>query len=681
LGDANIPDEDAIHAAIDWLVLTNRSRPGTTEQRLFVLIALETGDFAILEGPPGSGKTTAICELILQLAKQGKRVLLCASTHVATDNVIERLMEESNSHRHLVTPLRIGSKDRVSEKTWEWSLEQFVKTESLRIKKHLQKQHQQTSSQIHLHQSIQNNPSLIERMVLDFANLVCGTTIGLLQHPDIKTSKGIISPQFDVLIIDEASKTTFHEFLVPALHAKRWILVGDPRQLSPYVDNSELALSIKPCLPESVVRDACVDVYAAKQFSDIKRRSTVVEVDADGHKIYEKQAAAHNVLLKSATVDYQLGYASIVTGDRESLRRCENYLPLDATNIRTSGDESLLPVARRRAQAYATRKKLRLDGNSCWEEEIAWRQARKYEQRFAPEKGNQAKRKTTLERLDADLADLLPADGVLSDKELSTVKDDIDSVRRIALPSVLECILLGFERTSRDRMGCALTDGLPEDVLHERRVLLSCQHRMHPEIAEFSHKHIYHGEALITPECMGENRAWGYSQYKFAAIWVDVKGQPGPKTSNNAEANEIIERLKHFDRWASSHPNGRKPWEVAVLCFYRGQEFELQKRLKQWVGGSAKRHFHRGDKSSPYLSIQLCTVDRFQGHEADLVFLSFSNNHVTSFLASQNRLNVALTRARYQRVIVGNRQAFKNSESLLGALAKDSKWSVSLENR
>ena len=43
----------------DWIVLTDIDRPGTKEQRRFVETALGTPDFAFLEGPPGSGKTTA----------------------------------------------------------------------------------------------------------------------------------------------------------------------------------------------------------------------------------------------------------------------------------------------------------------------------------------------------------------------------------------------------------------------------------------------------------------------------------------------------------------------------------------------------------------------------------------------------------------------------------------------
>jgi len=51
----------------EWYLLTDKERPGIEVQRNFVQKALSTPDFAILEGPPGTGKTTTICELILQI--------------------------------------------------------------------------------------------------------------------------------------------------------------------------------------------------------------------------------------------------------------------------------------------------------------------------------------------------------------------------------------------------------------------------------------------------------------------------------------------------------------------------------------------------------------------------------------------------------------------------------------
>ena len=78
------------YTPVQYKILTDSSRDGVEKQREFVRRALQTPDFMILQGPPGSGKTTTILELIYQLAKQGKRVLLCASTHVAIDNVLEK---------------------------------------------------------------------------------------------------------------------------------------------------------------------------------------------------------------------------------------------------------------------------------------------------------------------------------------------------------------------------------------------------------------------------------------------------------------------------------------------------------------------------------------------------------------------------------------------------------------
>ena len=87
------------------------------------------------------------------------------------------------------------------------------------------------------------------------------------------------------------------------------------------------------------------------------------------------------------------------------------------------------------------------------------------------------------------------------------------------------------------------------------------------------------------------------------------------------------------------------------------------------------KHFFRGSKQRPHLAVELCTVDRFQGHEADLVIITFASAHPTSFLESPNRLNVALTRARYQRVIVGDRIAMQRARgSVLGALAANEPW-------
>jgi len=66
--------------------------------------------------------------------------------------------------------------------------------------------------------------------VLMSSQVIAGTCVGLLGV------KGIGEIEFDLCIVDEASKATPTEILVPLSRSKRWVLVGDSKQLPPYQD-------------------------------------------------------------------------------------------------------------------------------------------------------------------------------------------------------------------------------------------------------------------------------------------------------------------------------------------------------------------------------------------------------------------------------------------------------------
>ena len=70
--------------------------------------------------------------------------------------------------------------------------------------------------------------------VLASSQVIAGTCVGLAGV------RGISEVDFDLCIVDEASKATPTEILVPLSRSKRWILVGDPKQLPPYQDDNLL---------------------------------------------------------------------------------------------------------------------------------------------------------------------------------------------------------------------------------------------------------------------------------------------------------------------------------------------------------------------------------------------------------------------------------------------------------
>ncbi|NOK21206.1 AAA domain-containing protein [Corallococcus carmarthensis] len=683
----------------EWLLLRPPApgaalRPGTESQRQFVSKALASRDWGILEGPPGSGKTTTICELILQELRRGHRVLLCASTHVAVDNVIEKLMDPRQPFQNEVIPVRIGDRKNISDIVKPWQIDSLRKTEREGLLRWLKMQSLPTRAQQTLFEALQRpGNEIIDRIILDSANVVCGTTIGILQHPDIRaTSRNNHmgrTPIFDVLILDEASKTTFQEFLVPALLARKWILVGDPRQLSPYVEEDHLAANLDAAVPKAAVRDAALDTFEVRPYlhaplhGEHRHRGAVIVVTEDPlvRDAYRLEALSRKVPLVeldgAQTVSpWDLLTAGVVVGREEAILRQEEQLPLDVAILHGGGPA--LSGLRRRIR-------LRQDGDDArsWGGEIAWRLARAYEKRQLEGSGPGI---GATERLPQGLEDLLPSEPALDlafTKPLSgpgsrsdEVRESIQRVQRVAMPSILESLWSGFGRHKKQRSGTALSDGLPPAARDSRHVLLQYQHRMHPDISGFPREHIYRGNALVDPPDMAGLRAWREPLWPGRMLWINVARRV-EGTRNEFESNALERQLKRFLEWTQvhAHPEGRA-WEVAVLTFYRAQERLLRSMLRRLAAQpKGFQRFSIGGRERPRVVIDLCTVDRFQGHEADLVLLSFARTRGIGFLDSPNRLNVALTRARYQTLLVGNRDNFarqKRSELLRQLAALDS---------
>ncbi|GLT33355.1 hypothetical protein SLA2020_079530 [Shorea laevis] len=51
--------------------------------------ALSSKDVFLLHDPPGTGKTTTVVEIILQEVKHSSKILACAASNIAVDNIVE----------------------------------------------------------------------------------------------------------------------------------------------------------------------------------------------------------------------------------------------------------------------------------------------------------------------------------------------------------------------------------------------------------------------------------------------------------------------------------------------------------------------------------------------------------------------------------------------------------------
>ena len=88
-------------------------------QNQAVAFALSANDVAIIHGPPGTGKTTTLVELMRQITRSGQSVLAVAASNLAVDNMLERLIDAGEN------AIRLGHPARVSPELREHTLDQL----------------------------------------------------------------------------------------------------------------------------------------------------------------------------------------------------------------------------------------------------------------------------------------------------------------------------------------------------------------------------------------------------------------------------------------------------------------------------------------------------------------------------------------------------------------------------
>ena len=288
--------------------------------------------------------------------------------------------------------------------------------------------------------------------------------------------------------------------------------------------------------------------------------------------------------------------------------------------------------------------------SQSWVEKVSWRLVRKFERRNLKESN-----------YEKDLDKLIPEN---DDK----TRDTIDIVEHIFFPSILELLQKGNQESQKYKttLTSGFKNGFQESTFAQRFERLDYQHRMHPDISKFSREHFYGATRGIAELKDGEeiNREWSYARYPSRAVWLDVKRnaiieRKNEKVNKNyTEKNVIKDELDHFIQWAKipgNKPDNKKDgWTVAILSYYRPQEGLLREMLQQYT--NQPNNFSHFKKDN--VEIQLYTVDKFQGREADVVFISMCRNKGIGFMDNTNRMNVALTRAKYQRVIVGDKNLF-----------------------
>ncbi|XP_016068953.1 PREDICTED: DNA-binding protein SMUBP-2 [Miniopterus natalensis] len=219
-------------------------------QKEAVLFALSQKELAIIHGPPGTGKTTTLVEIIIQAVKQGLKVLCCAPSNIAVDNLVEHL---ARSGRRV---LRLGHPARLLESIQHHSLDAVLaRSDGAQIVADIRRDIDQVSVKIKktqdkrersnfrdeirlLRKELKEREDAAMRESLTAADVVLATNTGASSDGPLKL---LPDGYFDLVVIDECAQALEASCWVPLLKASKCVLAGDHKQLPPTIVSPKAA--------------------------------------------------------------------------------------------------------------------------------------------------------------------------------------------------------------------------------------------------------------------------------------------------------------------------------------------------------------------------------------------------------------------------------------------------------
>ncbi|KAG7817540.1 hypothetical protein KL928_003439 [Ogataea angusta] len=277
-------------------------------------------NLSIIHGPPGTGKTSTIVELVKQMvlrkreSEGRKRILICGPSNISIDTILERLSSffSDNNHSKLV---RIGHPARMLPQILRHSLDIIAESESGEILKDILQEINQLTRKIKKSKSYRERRELYQTIkelkkdlrlrskkaysdVLSNSEVVAATLHGSSAREAVNCirERGDL---FDTIIIDEVSQALEPSCWIPLIYhqsLKQLVIAGDNKQLSPTIKTQNNAKVVSTL--SKTLFDRLIEVHKNHQeftcFLDIQYRMNKKIMSFFSDALYDGKLIAHS---------------------------------------------------------------------------------------------------------------------------------------------------------------------------------------------------------------------------------------------------------------------------------------------------------------------------------------------------------------------------------------------------
>jgi hypothetical protein len=623
--------------------------------------ALTVPDLLCVLGPPGTGKTRTIVEITRTASARGERVLITSQTNTAVDNVIERLPAS-------LTAIRVGNEGRMSVAVQHKTVAATAADLQQRILSKTEASAQRLAA-------FDGEPSRAGQWLraLDLALAAAASAEQSRREAlaDRRRAVDAINEQFGGAArqAEQVSESAGKDAAAAAEQVRqltaqlrvwetRGGLLGFLHRWRAERCRVRLAAAMPRAVQAEATADEAIQVYEVLRVELLRRTESDPAVRQAAARAATAEAESAGQIRRAVPVAEELARLMSVVGQPpasagdvvalgEFARWCHEWEPFlrERSNLLADWRERL---ARPSEQLHAELVRYAdVIGATCIGVDV---------------------QRNGLADLDFDLAVVDEAGQI----PLASTLVPLSRARRAVLvgdhhqlpPFVDDDVQHWLRRHHEHRTGtdpALVTDLLVRSAFERllskapsgNQVLLDRQRRMPAVLAEFVSETFYGGRLTTATKPRPPSPI-----FRSPLAVIDTSALPPSERAernrprsetwqsagrdNRAEARLVLE----LARW---YTEDKRDW--VVITPYRAQVQLIDLYLREALGADAIRG-------------RIGTVDLFQGQERDIVMFSFTRSNSggrVGFLSELRRLNVAITRARDQLILIGDRKTLTNA--------------------